>query len=342
MLNRKNIVATALIIVLIAASAYAIYALVILPGAGPRQGTISVVDIQGVTVTLQAPAKTVISLEGGLTELIYALGAGDKIVGRDQYSTFPSSVVDKPVVAEHSYHPPLEKILEIKPDLLLSNSNLIYDENQTRNTLEAAGIAVYVDESNDPETIETLVTNVGRLLGAEERAAKIVSFIQNYKNIVESRVKNLTENQKPKVYVELFDAWNTISEFETSTITYVGGINIAADQPIAYPIVSAEYIAEKNPDIMIRMRMVADSDMPTLQEQIKSRPALAGVNAVKNDKVYLYEPVIMQGVRYAAGLLYWAKWIHPELFQDIDPETVHREIYTQFFEATYEGVFAYP
>ncbi len=336
---------TAILFAVIVLSAFAVYKLYMAPkSGGSHEGPITVVDWQGVNVTLQAPAKTVISLTSGMTELIYALGCGDKIIGRDSYSNFPPDALNKPVVAPHSYHPPLEQILELKPDLLVSNTNLVYDENETRRTLEEAGIAVYVDETSTPDRVKTCIKNLGILLGAEDRAQEIVSFIESYENLVQSRVKDLAESEKPKVYLELFREWNTVAEGSVGhkLLVYVGAINIAADQPIPYPIVSPEFVAEKNPEIIIRMKMAGDPDYPILRQQIMNRSALKEVDAVKNGKVYIYDPELMQGVRYPAGLLYWAKWIHPELFEDVDPKAVHRELSLRFFGLELEGVHAYP
>jgi len=339
------ILLTAILVVAIVLSAFLVYKLYMAhEGGSSKEGQISVVDWQGVNVTLQAPAKTVISLSSGMTELIYALGCGDKIIGRDSLSNFPPDALNKPVVAPNSYHPPLEKILELKPDLLVSDSMFVYDENETRRTFEAAGIAVYVDDPSAPDRVKTCITNLGILLGVKDRAQEIVNFIEYYENLVQSRVKDLAESEKPKVYLELFSEWHTVAKGSVShkRLVYVGGSNIAADQPIPYPIVSPEFVAEKNPEVIIRMKMAGDPDYPILRQQIMNRSALKEVDAVKNGKVYIYDPIIMQGVRYPVGILYWAKWIHPELFEDVDPEAVHRQIFSQFFGLKFEGVYAYP
>ncbi|MGB9960557.1 MAG: ABC transporter substrate-binding protein [Candidatus Bathyarchaeales archaeon] len=339
------ILATSILIVVIILSTFAVYKLYVAPEGGSSQGgPITVVDWQGVNVTLQAPAKTVISLSSGMTELIYALDCGDKMVGRDSYSDFPPTVLDKPVVAPHDYNPPLEQILELKPDLLVASTNLVYGSNETRRTLEEAGIAVYVDETSTPDRVKTCITNLGILLGAKDRAKEIVSFIENYENLVQNRVKDLKESEKPRVYLELWSEWNTVAEGSVGhkLLVYVGGSNIAAGQPIPYPIVSPEFVAEKNPEIIIRMKMAGDPDYPILRQQIMNRSALREVDAVKNGKVYIYDPIIMQGVRYPAGLLYWAKWINPELFEDVDPEAVHKELSLKFFGLELEGVYTYP
>jgi len=337
------ILITVVLIAVIILSAFAVYKLYNPFHAGYQGGTITVMDFQGVNVTLEAPAKTVISLTSGMTELIYALGCEDKIIGRDSYSDFPPAVLDKPVVAPHDYNPPLEQILELKPDLLVASTNLVYDNNETRKTLEKAGIAVYIDELHRPERIRTVIENIAALLGAKDKAKDIVNFIDYYDNLVRNRVKDLAESEKPKVYWELWSEWYTVSEITRQTLaTYVGGINIAADQPVPYPIVSPEFVVEKNPDIIIRMKMASDPDFSILWEQIMNRTELKETNAVKNEKVYIYDPIIMQGIRYPVGLVYFAKWIHPELFEDLDPEAVHKQIFSQFFGLEFEGVYTYP
>lgn len=313
-------------------------------GEGEAQGLLSVVDWQGVNVTLQAPAKTVISLSSGMTELIYALGCGDKIIGRDSYSNFPPDVLNKPVVAPHSYHPPLERILELKPDLLVSNTNLVYDENETRRTLEAAGIAVYIDETSSPRRVKECIRNLGTLLGAKERAQRLIEFIEYYENLIKTRLSNLQEIEKPKVYFEIFREWNTAAygSIANELLEFVGAINIAADLPTPYPIVSPEFVVDKNPDIIIRMKMSWDPDYPELYEKIKTRPELQHVNAVVNNKIFLYDPNIMQGFRYPVGLLYWAKWLHPKLFTDVDPGVIHSQVVQEFLGLPLEKPYAYP
>lgn len=343
MKKTTTILITAILITAIALSAFVVYEFY-KPFQGLQGGAITVKDLQGVNVTLKAPARTVISISSGMTELIYALGCGDKIIGRDSYSIFPPAVLDKPVVALSSYNPPLEEILELKPDLLVADSMFIYGGNETRGILEKAGIAVYVDELSRPGRVKTCIRNFGILFGAEEKAEEIINFIEYYENLIQTRLASLHEGDKPKVYVELFKEWNTVAKGSVGhdLLEYVGAINIAADQPVPYPVISPEFVIEQNPDVIIRMKMAKDPDFPILWEQIMNRAELKETNAVKNGRVYLYDPIIMQGIRYPVGTLYWAKWIHPELFEDIDPEAVHRQIFSHFFGLEFEGVYVYP
>ncbi|MEM3623774.1 MAG: hypothetical protein QXL52_00520, partial [Nitrososphaerales archaeon] len=79
-----------------------------------------------------------------------------------------------------------------------------------------------------------------------------------------------------------------------------------------------------------------------MREEILSRPELQNVDAIKNGKVYICDWKIRGGICSVVGYLYFAKWIQPELFQDIDPAQVMEELYQQFFGITVQGVFAYP
>ena len=116
-------------------------------------------------------------------------------------------------------------------------------------------------------------------------------------------------------------------------IVAAGGTNIAAAEPVPYPDLSAEWVLEKNPDIIVN-RISGDDTLEQMIQQryeIMSQPGLKGVNAVKDGRVYIFKADIFLTLRYPVGLLYYAKWFHPEIFQDIDPNAVHREIIEKFY-----------
>jgi len=95
----------------------------------PQKETVTIIDALGVAVEVEVPVERVISLASDLTEIICALGSEDKIVGRDGTSIFPPSILEKAVVGESSYTPNLEVLLELNPDLVVSDSMLT---NETR------------------------------------------------------------------------------------------------------------------------------------------------------------------------------------------------------------------
>jgi len=347
MKKRTVVLSVAIIVLVIAALAYA--TLVYVPSeTAPEKETITVVDVLGVAVEVEVPVERIISLASDLSEIICALGSEDKIVGRDATSIFPPSILEKPVVGESSYNPNLEVLLELNPDLVVSDSMLT---SETRQMIEGAGVPVFISTTGelDPRSTVTainltgqLVTKFGLILGEEEKANEIVDYMESYEDLVNERIKNLTPSEKPLVYYEWYTPWYSCV---TASVTHSGGINIAANETVSFPTLSPEYVVEKNPDVIIRMISSSDhdvADFQTMREEILNRPGLSGVKAVKEGRVYIYDYAVRTGIRIPAGLLYWAKWFHPSLFEDIDPAAIHKELIQRFFGIELEGVFAYP
>jgi iron complex transport system substrate-binding protein len=159
------------------------------------------------------------------------------------------------------------------------------------------------------------------------------------------------------VYIEYTD-YRTMSDGSGSheMLTMAGGRNIAADLTPGYPYVDPEWVIEENPGIIMRRVLKKDAscgydeDDPTevkeLRNEIMSRPELANIMALKNEKVYCYATDISTGLSYWTGIGYMAKWCHPELFEDLDPQAIHQEYLTEFqgldINLDEHGVFVYP
>ena len=347
-MKKTAVIASVIIIALvIIALAYTI-SLYVPFDTTPQKETVTIIDALGVAVEVEVPVERVISLASDLTEIICALGSEDKIVGRDGTSIFPPSILEKAVVGESSYTPNLEVLLELNPDLVVSDSMLT---NETRQEIEGAGVPVFISTSVevDPRSTVTAINSTGQLvrkfgliLGEEEKANEIVDYMESYENLVNERLENLTTSEQPLVYYEWYMSWFSCV---TATVTHAGGINIAAEEPVSYPTLSAEYVAEKNPDVIVRKITSPEHDVvdfETMREEILNRPGLSEVEAIKEGRVYVYEYVIWTGIRCPVGLLYWAKWFHPSLFEDIDPGAIHEQLIQEFFGVDLEGVFAYP
>jgi iron complex transport system substrate-binding protein len=342
------LIAVALIL-LITMSSYKVYTLNQSPSEKTQQGKVlTIVDPNGDTVNITKPVKTVVCLDSIATELVCALGCENRIVGVDTSSIFPPSMADKKQFGE-SYSPNVEQIIELKPDLVLAGAPLNYFNPQTSSQIEAAGIPVFICESMNPplndnrttidETCD-LAIQIGLILDAQANATKLVNYMQNYENMVNERLADLTETEKPLVFYEWYTAWQTKV---LPTITYVGGINIAENASEVAPIVSPEFVTQANPDVIIRMISSSThslTDFTIAQNEITSRPALVNTNAVKEGHVYICDYAITGGVESVIGYLQWAKWLHPDLFADIDPVAVHQQMAQEFFNTHIEGVYA--
>jgi len=236
----------------------------------------------------------------------------------------------------------VELILEMEPDLVLVGE--LYSVADVE-ILREAGIPVIVDRTVRPRR-SSLISALGVMLGAESKAEELTSFEAYYENLVHERLKSIPESEKPVVYFEFYMPGYSCGPGNSfhDLLIEAGATNMAEEQ-IPIPIVSTEYVIERNPDIVVRMLTYLDGlDLDSfiaLKDEFTSRAGMGQVNAVKNDKVYIVKNTVIV-TRETIGLLYYAKWFHPDLFTDIDPAAIHAEMIATFFGAELEGVFSYP
>jgi iron complex transport system substrate-binding protein len=354
MMKKTTVALLAIILVVIlAGSTYGVYTLTQAPSETtyPEGTVLTVVDPNGDTVKITQPVKTVICLDAEATEIVCALGCESRIIGLDTSSTFPPSVASIQKVGE-SYSPSIEKIIELNPDLVLGGAPLNYMDNQTSAKIEAAGIPVFICQSMNPPLNSNesfvastcaLASQIGEILDVKNNATKLVNYMSDYENMVNQRLSNLTESEKPLVYYEWYTDWQTKI---VPSITLLGGINIAENSTQVAPTLSPEFVTEANPDIIIRMISSSShgiTEFTDAKTQMTSRAALQNCNAIKEGKVYICDYGITGGIQSIVGYLQWAKWIHPELFSDINPTEIHQQLLQEFFSNTsLEGVYAYP
>jgi iron complex transport system substrate-binding protein len=318
----------------------------ITPTPTPPPTSIVVTDATGAEVNVSLPVNRIVCLTSA--ETVYALGGGDKIVGiagmltTDIKAILPSSILGLPVVGDTDTAPNMEKIVELEPDLVLASQRLT---DQNRKMLEDAGIAVLEDSVTGTRRIPYF-TNLGSILGAEQRVDELLTYEQHYWDLVQQRVANLSRSEKPLVFFEWYkEGFSTgPGGSYTKLIEAADGINIGENASVSSPQLSTEFIAEQNPDIIIRMLdYTSGEDLAAFQNlytQIIGRPAIQGLNAVQNDQVYVIKSTLLVE-RDTIGLLYFAKWFHPDLFTDIDPAAVHVEMIQKFFGTTPTGVYLY-
>jgi len=326
----------------------------ILSGCGPEKAPVAtagkevtIIDKTGKYVEISVPVERIVSINSGMSALICAFGDGDKIVGRDSYSTFPSSLKDVLEVGRSSASPNIELILEQRPNVVVADTML---KDDMREKLESAGVPVLTDTTTDLETLIPLIRKIGIILDKKEKADEIVDFIEHYSNIIDQRIAGLKTDEKPLVFFERrnpYDSASALSSYNKPLVT-AGGINIAADEPVSLPKLSAEWVLQRNPDVIVNRISGDDTleEMRALRDEIISEPGLADVSASKEGKVYIVKSDVFLAVRYPVGLLYYAKWFHPDLFQDIDPGAVHKELIEKFYGEgewqSFTECFAFP
>lgn len=306
---------------------------------------ITLIDSLNRSVEVSCPPERIVSTTASASELICIFGGLDNIVGRDEYSTFPYGLAKKPVVGSYSKTINVELALDMQPDVVIADSSML---PETIKQIEDAGVPVVVVGMNCE--LDSIICNIrvmGNMMGDQKKAEEIIEFMQKYTDIIRERTKDLPESEKPLVYHECKeDKTNSDGTPKDDHIDFAGGMNIAHDEAVKRPIVSKEWVLEKNPDIIIAKLSSSDPDteeaLRLKRDEVISRPGLKETKAVKNGTVYVYHPFLRRGPRLVGYLLYFAKWFHPDLFEDIDPTTVEREILQEFYGVDSTGTWAYP
>ena len=268
---------------------------------------LTITDSDGNDIIIENEPKTVISLGPNVTEMIYALGQGEKLVGRTQYCNYPeeaSSVKEVGTLTE----PNIEAIAEINPDLVVASTHFPEDVGDKLEELGIKTIVLYNEESF--EGVYNSIETLGKILNASSEAKEVVEGMKSKVDEVTEKVKGL---ESPSVYyvVGFGD-----SDFTAGGDTFIGemirmanGENIAEDSDgWGY---SKEKIAEKNPN------MIIVSKNYDTKAAFVSTDFYKDLDAVKNDKVYEIDDdkLNRQGPRLAEGLEDLAKIIHPEAFK---------------------------
>lgn len=273
---------------------------------------VEIEDNFGNKVTLEKEPMKIVSLAPNNTEVLFALGLGDRVVGVTSYCDYPEEAKAKEIVGDFEGNN-LEKIVELNPDLVLVYGAGNEEDNKV---LKDAGIKVL---GFMPETIDAVIKDietVGKATGKNKEAAELVEAMNNKKNEILEKVKG---QEEVKVFYEIWhDPLMAAGKgsFMDELITLAGGKNIAEDAEGAYPQYDLEQLVERDPEVYLTAQDMPDKTV----ESIKVRPGYEDISAIKNDRVYVFEGneanvVSRPGPRIIEALEVVAKAIHPELFK---------------------------
>lgn len=317
--------------------------------AQPAKGKITITDSLGRQVEVPCPPQRIVSVNSDVSEVICALGAQDKIVGVADTADFPPLIKDKAKVGQ-AFTPSVEKILELKPDIVFGYGKFLKSELAQK--IEAAGIPLVYLDCYKVKTMAQDIRTLGKILGREREAEEYIALFEKSLKQVTERVKDLKPEEKVPVYLEGYTDYSTNGPGSggAEMLELVGGKNIAANEPIPYPTVSAEWVVSRNPEVIIKAASsrvkhgygAPEEGMKKMREQIISRPGWQQIRAVKEDRVYVISSEIYTGPRAAVGIAYFAKWLYPKLFTGLNPEAIHKEFLRRFHGLELKGAWVYP
>jgi iron complex transport system substrate-binding protein len=278
------------------------------PGATTYPLTIT--DDAGRSVTVARRPQRIVSLAPSNTEILFALGLGDRVVGVDEFSNYPAEARSKPKIGSYSAAN-LEQVLANEPDLVLASGITRPD---VLNALSGRGLAVIVLSPPDLPGVLTNISLVGRVADANAEAGRLRGGLEGRIAAVAERLKGTTT--KPRAFLEL-DPTQFYSvgpkSFVDDLITRAGGANIAADTGTPFPQLSQEQILAKDPEVIL----LADGSQGVTPESVKARPGWGGMSAVRTGRIVVVdEDVFLRpGPRSVDALELMLQYLHPELFR---------------------------
>ncbi len=267
---------------------------------------LSVTDASGTAIVIEAQPARVVSLAPNETEILYAIGASDQVVGLDDNSNYPAEVSEKPRVGGMDVN--IEAVAGLNPDLVIANAGMT---DAATEALRALGVVVYVSKPTTLDETIAHIEQVGTLMNKQAEAKAVADKMRADKQAVLDKVKDA---EAKRVYLEFSAGWSVgKGEFLDEIVTLAGGVNVAGDQQGWFAI-DPESILTSNPQVIIYPDYAGDSSIP---DGIAGRPGWDQIDAVKNNRVIAVtnDPLVRVGPRLTDGLLEVAKAIHPELFE---------------------------
>jgi iron complex transport system substrate-binding protein len=265
-----------------------------------------ITDFKERKVTIEKPPERIVTLAPGITEILFELGLGDKVVGVTDYDDYPEEVFTKPKVGDFQ-GPNMEAIAAQNPDIIFAST---LSGKNSMEALQRLGIPVLMLEAKSIEQIYSSIEIIGKLTGKAAEGDALIKYMKERMADIQQRV---SAYPRKRVFY-LVDINGNFSAGGGTFIDYLinlaGGENIAADSE-GWAQYSMESIAEKNPEVIIAPPHAGDI------KDIYRLPGYSGTDAVKNDRVYVISDdniISRTSHRIVQGLEEIARFLHPEAF----------------------------
>ncbi len=266
-------------------------------------------DDEGTQLRLEGPPQRLISLSPANTEIVFALGAGDRLVGRTDFDDYPPEAAELPAVATYT-GVFLERVVELQPDLILAAGNNFTPAGDITRMREL-GLDVLVVYAETVEQVLADILLIGRAIGAEGESAAVVSTMESRTAQVQRAVEAIAE--RPRVFYEIGaepEIYGPAPDsFIADMVVLAGGEPITTSDPAVFSI-SVEQLVTLDPEIII----LGDAAYGVCPEDVRARPGWSGMAAVRQGAIRPVDDIIVTrpGPRLGEGLAALALAIHPD------------------------------
>jgi len=272
---------------------------------------VTVTDDNGDAVTIESQPERIVSTSPAATQILFALGVGDRVVGVNQWDDYPAEVVDLPKVADMQVN--TEAVMALSPDLVVGGAG----QEEALATIQAAGASVVVLNPATVEGIYNDMTVIGQAVGAEEEAAELIqSMRDDFERLSQAAAAT---GETPSVFYALDDTLFTAGpgSFVDELLALASATNIASDQDEAaasggYYMLTPELLTAADPDMVILGAFYGGVD------KFSSDPRFAGLTAVANGNVVELDAehdslLTLAAPRIVEGFEALVSAIHPEV-----------------------------
>jgi iron complex transport system substrate-binding protein len=278
--------------------------------------SVTATDTAGRPIKLAAPASRIVSLSPAATEVVFAVGAGQRLVGDTTYCDYPAAAASLPKVGGFSASTiSVERIVALKPDLVVTASATMHGSIEA--ALAKLSIPVFAYDPMDFAGIAAGMNAIGDLAGTGAAARAASASMLASIDKVRTALASVPADRRPTVFWEVYDEPLMTcgsSTFPHAIIEAAGGKDIFSDLPGAWPRVSAEEVIKRGPEYI----MGADDHGDKLTVAgVAARPGWATIPAVRNGRIALFSANIVSRAspRVADGILAIAKSLYPALFK---------------------------
>lgn len=271
---------------------------------------LEITDDLGNQVTFEEAPETIVSLSPAATEIVYAIGAGDKVVGRTDYCDYPQEVADVDSIGSYA-EPNMELIIEKAPDVIFVSD---YIDDSIRSQVEAIGTKVFIFSANDIEAAENDIQAAGQILNLNDEAKEVTEGMEADRADLQDILSGKEEEKS--VFIDIGSYYSAgPGSLLDSLLKEIQAENVAEDTGETWPQLSVERIIEKDPNVYVSLY--------TKPEELKEVSGLADLDCIANDNIVYFDGLsneanMMQrpGPRLVQGAKILAESIYPELFAD--------------------------
>lgn len=282
------------------------------PTEAPAFAPISLRDSAGREVILEKPVRRIVSMAPSNTEILFALGLGDLVVGVDTYSDYPPETAAVEKIGSFA-KPSVEKVVALQPDLVLATG---MHEN-ILGQLENLGLRVLVISPRTVDETLTAILLVGTATGRQKAAQELSRQVRSRIDAVVEAIRDIPQEERVRAYYEVYsDPLMTVGPRTLihELLTLAGGRNIMADAVTDYPRISPEVVVERDPEVIVFPYYHGTGQLTV--EQLRARPGWAGVAAVRTGRLFGIDASIISraGPRIAEAVEELARFFYPGRF----------------------------